>query len=894
MRFASVSSLAALLLAGTANFAAHAETPPPPAAARPLPETVPSDLPRIARPSHYAITVTPDAENLSFTASSAVDFELFAPSRTVTLSANALDITRARLVPAGGGAPVTLTVSTDADAQTATFTAPAMLAPGRYRLETDYAGTINTQANGLFALDYPDKRTGEQVRGLFTQFEAPDARRFAPTFDEPSYKATFDLSAIVPEKLMAVSNMPIASETPLGNGRKRVVFQTTPRMSSYLLFFALGDFERLAKKADDGTEVGIVGPAGSGEQGRYALDELAKLMPYYGDYFGVSFPLPKLDNVAGPGSSQFFGAMENWGGIFTFERILLDDPTITSPATRQRIASVQAHEVAHQWFGDLVTMAWWDDLWLNEGFASWMETKASDHFHPDWYPLLSRVGGREAAMSLDGFASTHPVVQKIRTVEETNQAFDAITYQKGEAVISMLEAFAGEDTWRDGLRRYMHDHAYGNTQSDDLWSAIEAAGAPGLTAIAHDFTLQPGIPLVKLESATCAAGNTQLTLSQSEFSRDRKDEAAANPQRWRVPLLLSHGSGPGERQVLEGTASYTLPGCGPVIVNGGQLGYFRTLYGPEMLAQLTAALPGFAPIDQLGLVADNMALANAGYQPLGPALDLLAAVPQDANPVVATDAAERYSRLESLLDRAQNADADKAKLLGIAQERFGERLAALGYDVKEGEPVADSNLRVALLGALSAMGDPEVIGEARRRFAMLAENPRALDGPLKTTWLAIAGRNATRADWEQIVRLAESSTSAVERTTYWSLAGATEDEALAQEALQLALSGRPSATDSSQIISSVARRHPELAYDFVLANLAEVEPLVDASARTRFIAGLVGSSYDPAMIAKLEALRAGLPEDEQRPVARALAGLKDRIARDPRLQSELRAWLAAR
>ncbi len=893
MRIAHVTSLAAILLAGTSSVAAHAQATPAPVAVAPLPDSITSDLPRNAAPTHYAITVTPDLDGLTFAASSSVDFELFEASPTITLNANNLEISSARLVPADGGAPIELTATTDAQRQTATFTAEETLAPGRYRLETDYTGTINTQANGLFALDYPDARTGEDVRSLFTQFEAPDARRFAPTFDEPSYKATFDLAAIVPEELMAISNMPVASSTALGQGRKKVVFQTTPKMSSYLLFFALGDFERLSTMADEGTEVGIVAPAGKGEQGRYALDELAKLLPYYGEYFGVDFPLPKLDNVAGPGSSQFFGAMENWGSVFTFERILLDDPTITSAGTRQSIAEVQAHEVAHQWFGDLVTMAWWDDLWLNEGFASWMETKATDHLHPDWYPLLGRVGGREAAMGLDGFASTHPVVQKIRTVEETNQAFDAITYQKGEAVISMLEAYAGEDTWREGLRSYMRDHAYGNTQSDDLWGAIEAAGAPGLTEIAHDFTLQPGIPLVKLESATCSAGVTRITLSQGEFSRDRMDEVAADPQAWRVPLLLTHGSGEGTRQVLQGKATYSLKGCGPVIVNGGQLGYFRTLYTPEMLSSLTEGLPGFQPIDQLGLLADNMALAYSGYQPLGGAIDLLAAVPKDANPLVATAAAGSYSQLASLLDRASDAEGEQAQLLAMVQDQFGARLAALGYDPKDGEPVADANLRSALLGVMSAMGDPAVIAEARRRFAMLADDPHALDGPLKTTWLGIAGRNATRDDWNLIVQLADDAPSAVERSTYWSLAGAAEDDALAREALQLALTDRPGATDSAQIIASVSRRHPELAYDFVLDHLERVDALVDDSARSRFIAGLVGGSYDPAMLAKLEALRADLPADQQRPVDRAIASLKDRIDRDPRVQAELRAWLAS-
>jgi len=223
-------------------------------------------------------------------------------------------------------------------------------------------------------------------------------------------------------------------------------------MSSYLLFFGLGDFDRIARQTAGNVEVGVVVPRGKGAQGQLALDAMADLVPWFADYFGQPYPLPKLDEVTGPGQSQFFGAMENWGAIFTFEKVLLVDPALTSDSARKGIWATVAHETAHQWFGNLVTMQWWDDLWLNEGFASWMETKATNHFNPSWQALLDRVDGREGAMSQDAFVTTHPVVQKITTVEEINQAFDSITYSKGEAVISMLEAYAGADTWRRGLR----------------------------------------------------------------------------------------------------------------------------------------------------------------------------------------------------------------------------------------------------------------------------------------------------------------------------------------------------------------------------------------------------------------------------------------------------------
>ncbi|MFZ2979843.1 MAG: M1 family metallopeptidase, partial [Sphingobium sp.] len=461
---------------------------------------VTTQLPRGVVPTHYAITVTPDAAKLRFTGKVAIDVTVTTPSDSITLNAADLTIDKVSITPAGGKA-ITGTATIDADAQTATLKFAKSLAVGKYVLTMDYAGIINTQANGLFALDYTDN-AGKAKRALFTQFEAPDARRFVPSWDEPSYKATFDLTAIVPADQLAVGNMPVKTRKDLGKGLAQVTFGTSPKMSSYLLFFGLGELDR-ATKMSAGTEIGVITGKGNTGKAHLALDGAAEILPYYNDYFGVPFPLPKLDNVAGPGQSQFFSAMENWGAIFTFERALIVDPKFTSEATTRRIYETVAHEMAHQWFGDLVTMAWWDDLWLNESFASWMATKVTDKLKPQWEMLLSRVGNKESAMGLDAFVTTHPVVQKITTVDQVNQAFDTITYEKGEAVISMLEAFAGEDVWRTGIRNYMKTHAYGNTLTDDLWSAVEGAGAKGLVNIAHDFTTKPGIPLVTVESAQC-------------------------------------------------------------------------------------------------------------------------------------------------------------------------------------------------------------------------------------------------------------------------------------------------------------------------------------------------------------------------------------------------------
>jgi aminopeptidase N len=549
--------------------------------------------------------------------------------------------------------------------------------------------------------------------------------------------------------------------------------------------------------------------------------------------------------------------------------------------------TAQAHEVAHQWFGDIVTMAWWDDLWLNEGFASWMETKAKDHFHPEWFGLLTRVNGRETAMNLDSFTTTHPVIQPIRTVEEANTAFDAIAYSKGEAVISMLEAYAGEDTWRDGIRAYIRDHQYRNTTSNDLWRAVEAAGAAGLVDIAHDFTLQPGVPLVRAESR-CAAGNTVLNLTQGEFSRDRKDQVAARPQLWRVPLIIEAGSGEPVRRVLEGSATVNLPGCGPVVVNGGQLGYFRTLYSPEMAAQLVRDMASLEPIDQLGLLRDNFALAEADYQPLAPALAMLLAVPTDANPVVAQGAIARWTALYSVAG-----DNDRARVAALAREQWLPRLQQLGFEPKPSDTLTEADLRSDLITNLGNMGDATVVAEARRRFTALASDPRAMDGPLKTTWLGIIARNATLAEWESLLELARTAPTAVERQAYYALLGATTDPALARRAFDYALTGE-AGTSSATIMTTVAAGNADFAYDYALANRDRVTPLIDTFGQASFISGLAAQSRDPAVIGKLEALRDSVPQDQRRAVERRIAALRQRLASEPRMREQLGDLLAAR
>ncbi|OHC94426.1 MAG: aminopeptidase [Sphingomonadales bacterium RIFCSPLOWO2_12_FULL_63_15] len=843
-----------------------------------------TQLPRGAVPSHYAITVTPDAANLKFTGKVTIDVAVSTAMPTLVLNAADLSFGDVMLTPARGKA-IKGTAKVDADAQTVTLDFGKPLAPGNYKLAIAYAGVINTQANGLFALDYTDN-DGAAKRALFTQFEAPDARRFVPSWDEPSYKATFDLSAIIPTGELAVGNMPVTSTKDLGGGKTQVTFGTSPKMSSYLLFFGLGELER-ATKMSGATEIGVITGKGNTGKAQLALDASVSILPYFNDYFGVPYPLPKLDNVAGPGQSQFFSAMENWGAIFTFERALLVDPRFTSEATKRRIYETVAHEMAHQWFGDLVTMAWWDDLWLNEGFASWMATKVTDKLQPDWQMLLTRVDGREAAMSLDSLATTHPVVQKITTVDQVNQAFDAITYQKGEAVITMLEGYAGEDVWKTGIRSYMKAHAYGNTVTDDLWKAVEGAGAKGLVSIAHDFTSKPGIPLVKVDSAQCQGGNTLLTLSQGEFSRDKKDKT---PLSWNVPVMAQTIGGAPQRLILQGKGQMTLPGCGAYVVNAGQTGYYRSLYPAANVEALAAGFTKLPAIDQTGLLADNFQLGLGGYQPMGLALDLIDAVPATATPAVL---AQVPGYLDSAYAMLEGDTAGQAKVAAYTSAKLSPVLTGIGYDAKPGENPQVPVLRSALVGTLGEMGDKAVVAEANRRFAALASDPAALDGPLRNVWMAIIAKNADQATWDRLRALAKGAKTDLEKSTLYALLGGAKDEKLVRQALDLALTDEPGKTTSAAIISQVGYEHPMLAVDYVLAHRAQYEGLIDVSARSQALARLGGGSADPAMATKLDAYATQYLTPESRKVVdRAIAAINTRIETRTRLKPALTAWFA--
>ena len=854
-------------------------------------------LPASVVPSHYAIEFRPDAQRLRFSAHVAIDVEVRETTRAITLNAAGLEFGTVRLRPSNATPQVQL----DPKRETAIFAFSEMLAPGRYTLEIDYRGRINPNPAGLFALDYTAADKTPR-RALFTQFENTDARRFVPCWDEPGIKATYDLTAIVAAGQLAVSNMPIARTTPMPGGLVRVRFQRTPKMSMYLLFFASGDLERIHRQVGK-VDLGLIVKRGSAQQGRFALEAATRLLPYFNDYFATPYPLPKLDLIAGPGVSQFFGAMENWGAIFSFENDLLIDADTSTLGDRQRVFGVIAHEMAHQWFGDLVTMAWWDDVWLNEGFASWMEKKAPDALNPHWSPWLQDATNKQEAMRVDAAAGTHPVISEIHDVAEAAAAFDTITYNKGAEIIRMLEAYAGSSAFRDGVRRYIREHAYGTAVTEDLWTALDAVSARKITDIAHDFTLRAGVPLVSVDSSGCDRGALTLQLRQTRFAVD--DSGRTGAQVWRVPLAiraalnLSNAAQAGTPAPAAGGTLMTVQGasaravaiqtCGPVIVNAGQASYTRVRYSQRLLSDLADRFAGLAAVDQLGVLNDTTALAQSGDSPTEGYLYLLTRVPARSDPVVWLAVIGQLRELDHFYDGLPGQAAFRAFAAGIVRP-LGR---AVSWDPKAGEEENVALEREAALSALGEFGDAETIAAARRRFASYLRARDALSAASRAVVLGIVARHADPKTWEALHALARAAHDTQEQQELYSLLGLAEDAALFRRMQEIAISDEVPATLRPVVLSSHSSLHPADSLSFAIEHWRRIEPLIEPNNRFDYLPHLIQGASDTALIARLEAFNAQHHAGTARATSdRAIARIRYNAAVRARLGAVDR-WIAA-
>ena len=586
--------------------------------------------------------------------------------------------------------------------------------------------------------------------------------------------------------------------------------------------------------------------------------------------FDTPYPLPKLDLIAGPGSSVTFGAMENWGAIFSWESEMLLDPRIASEDDRQRAYIVAAHEMAHQWFGDLVTMQWWDDLWLNEGFASWMESKVTDHFHPEWHIWLQQLEFRQGAMALDAREGTHAIITPIVDSLQAQEAFDEIAYEKGSAVIRTLESYLGEEAFRAGVRRYIHAQAYGNAVTDDLWRQMDLGSERPITRIAHDLTLQPGVPMISEVSSRCRGESTTLKLSQDRYAIDADSTVA---HLWHVPVAVAAIGAPPSTAVIFGPkpTSVQIAGCAPAVINVGQTAYFRTRYTPAGLSQLTSHLAQLTSIDQLGLLDDTQSLAYNGAEPMGALLAIADGVPVDAAPEVVIALAAALKDLDLLCEGLPMRARFRVYARGVLNRFFGH----IGWDGAEGEADNVALLRTGLIGALGQMDDPAVVAEARQRFAVYIAEPARLDAAVRKLVLDTAAAHADQPAWDQLHALARSTPSEIDRLDLYQLLASAEDERLVREGLDLTLSDEPPPTVIPHILQAAALLHPRLAFEFTAMHWQKLSASVEPDYQIRFAPRLLKNSSDASLVAPLDAFaRAHIPPDKRLDVRKTQASLR--------------------
>ena len=783
-------------------------------------------LPDNVRPVHYQITLQPDMENFTFDGLEVIDIDVKEATSEIVLNAADLKIPAATVMQGGSSARAT-SITLDSDSQTVTLAFAEPVQPGLSQLDLRFTGELNDRLHGFYRSQYVNPE-GEVSYLATTQFEATDARRAFPCWDEPACKATFQLTLNIPANMVTVSNTPIIQQAGLDAGYKSVMFGRTPIMSTYLMAFIVGDLTYIEQEAVNNTTVSVWTTRGKEEQGRFALETSARMLSFFNDYFGIPYPLEKLDHIAIPDFAA--GAMENWGCITYRETALLVDPENSSAGTRQRVAEVVAHEMAHMWFGDLVTMEWWDDLWLNESFASWMGTKATDWAFPEWEMWTQFVNmDTNRALSLDGLKNSHPIEQEVKDPAEISQLFDAISYSKGASVIRMLEQFLTPEVFRQGLHHYLDANQYSNARTEHLWAALEDASKLPVTAIMNTWTGQMGYPVLRVETHE-SGDNLELSLSEERFVYDNLlGESEPEGLVWQVPVgVAQSGSGEGASLVMDSPqARIQMPrpsgGDSWFKVNPSQTGFFRVNYSEEDWQRLIPAISALTlpATDRLGIQNDAYALSKAGLLPVTQFLDIAAAYKNETDASVWSDLASNLRDIDFLLaDEPYNEN-----FRTFARELFGPAARRIGWDAREGEGHLDALLRSTVLGQAGGYGDQEFLAQAQERFAGYLKDSSSLHPDVRGLVFSLAAQGGDQQTYDQLWELERQTDLQEEKIRLLlSLARFTQPELL-QETLRRALTDDVRSQDTITVITAVAGnlkgRH--LAWQFVQDEWAEFD-----------------------------------------------------------------------
>ncbi len=751
-------------------------------------------LPETARPENYKLSFTPDLDKARFEGDETITVRVLQATPEITL--NAVDIDFHDVSITSGGVTQKAKVTAEKEKEMVVLAVEKPLAAGPATIHISYTGILNDEMRGLY-LGKDDK--GRKYAA--SQFEATDARRAYPSFDEPDYKATFDITAVADKGMVAISNQKILSDTPGPGDKHTVRFATTAKMSSYLAALIVGNFEYIEGEAD-GIPIRVYATPGKKEMGKFALDAATYVLGYYDKYFGIKYPYGKLDLIGLPDFSA--GAMENTGCITFREVILLIDEKQGSVGLKKEIASVIAHEMAHQWFGDLVTMKWWDDIWLNEGFATWMEDKPVAKWKPEWNYDLDDVSGTGGTLNVDSLANTRPIHQAAETPAQIQELFDGIAYGKAASVLRMLESYLGEETFRAGVNAYLQQHQYANATADDFWDAQAKTSKKPVDKIMPTWVKQAGVPIVNVK-LQCSGNSTSVTLTQQRYYFDRAKFETANEQLWQIPLCM-RGSASGNNAKCElltrKEETFTLPGCSTwVLANAGATGYYRTGYSADAVRALaTDAETKLTPAERIALQSDIWASVRVGREPVGDFLAFTQGLQSDRNRAVLDDVLGHLD----YIGRYLATDGDRDSYRTWLRQYLSPAMKEMGYEPRPGESDEQRTLRSRLFNALGYDArDPETLEVARKLADKALADPGSVDSELAGGAFGLAALNGDSAFYDRVLAGTKSPKSPELYYTYLFTLAQFGDPKLLERTLELAVSPDVRSQDALQLVGAV-------------------------------------------------------------------------------------------